>query len=413
MKLQSHIIKTAIFVAMLCVGCGKSKPKDSVMPNPETQAEQPKSLPEGAIAFDYARHLYFDVMLRDSIPAKMIFDTGNTNILLDLDFYNEHIADYDNLIRTVIQGAGNSLQGAYRDVNSWKYSIGRHSQTEKAATVLNLRKILGHHVDGMFGMEFMKGKRVEINYADEYMRILPQEEQPTDGYRCIKCEWIDQRESRLLMPMQVTFTDGSSLAGKFLVDLGAGDAVAFTSGLARKINLRNALKEVHKKIYDTGGVGGSRTDYIFTTKSISVAGYKISNVNASYSGNTQGSMADDSYDGLVGNALLERFDVIFDFAKCEIWLRPNENFEVSAKYDSGMTLTPQKDCWVVNGLIEGGNAHQAGVRRGEQIISINGLAPDQVNIKRLQKMNASKEEWKIAVKRNNTTTEIVIQKEKL
>ena len=110
------------------------------------------------------------------------------------------------------------------------------------------------------------------------------------------------------MPMKVTFADGSTLDGKFLVDLGAGDALAFNNGLGRKINLRNALTNVRKKVFDTGGVGGSRTDYIFRAKSISVAGYEIKNLCASYSGNTQGSMADNRYDGLIGNALLEQFD---------------------------------------------------------------------------------------------------------
>ena len=215
------------------------------------------------------------------------------------------------------------------------------------------------------------------------------------------------------MPLKVSFTDGSTLDGKFLVDLGAGDALAFNNGLGRKVNLKSALKDVRKKVFDTGGVGGSRTDYIFRAKGISLAGYEIKDINASYSGNTQGSMADNRYDGLIGNALLEHFDVIFDFAKGEIWLRKSENFGVLAEYDSGMTLTPQADCWVVNGLIEGGNAHKAGVKRGDVIISINGLSTEKVNHKRLKRMNASADKWDVVVKRDDATQEISFEKEKL
>jgi hypothetical protein len=277
---------------------------------------------------------------------------------------------------------------------------------------MDLRKILGNNGDGMFGMEFMRGKRVEISYADGYMRIMAQGEQPAKGYVCVECEWMDRRQSRLLMPMKVTFSDGSSLDGKFLVDLGAGDALAFNSGLGRKINLRSALTDVRKKVYDTGGVGGSRTDYIFTAKGISVAGYEIEDVVTDFSGNTQGMMANDKFDGLVGNAFFELFDVIFDFAKCEIWLRPNRNFGITKRYDSGMTLTPQDDCWIVNGLVEGGNAHRAGVRRGDIIISINGLSREQVSLKELKKMNRSDEDWKVVVKRNDTTNDVTFKKEK-
>lgn len=411
MKLKSNIIWAAAL--SLVLGCACNKTKTKVEEVEETTTETPKQLPNGAITFDYARHLYFDVMLHDTLPARMAFDTGNTNILFDLEFYNQHFDPANNLHRTIIQGAGNSLQGAYRDNRDWTYTIGGQSHTEQGATVLNLRKILGNNVDGMFGMEFMRNRKVEVNYADGYMLLLNQEQQPTEGYTRIECKWLNERKSRLLMPLSTTFQDGTSLKGYFLVDLGAGDGVVFNSSLTTKVNIRTALKDVKKKLFDTGGVGGSRTDYIFKTRSVSVGGNTIENAIATYSGNTQGAMADSRYDGIIGNALLEHFDVIFDFQKGEIWLRPNANFEASAEFDSGITLTPQSDCWVVNGLIEGGNAHRAGIKRGDVIVSINDLTPEQVNHKHLKKMNSSASDWTVVVKRDNTTEKITFKKEKM
>ena len=67
----------------------------------------------------------------------------------------------------------------------------------------------------------------------------------------------------------------------------------------------------------------------------------------------------------------------------------------------------------MNGLIEGGNAHKAGVKRGDIITSINGLSPEKVNIRTLKRLNDSAEDWKIVVKRNNTALEFVIKKENL
>ena len=263
----------------------------------------------------------------------------------------------------------------------------------------------------MFGMEFMRGRKVEFNYADGYMRILSQDEQPAEDYVCIKCKWLDQRKSRILLPLSVKIDENLSFEGNFLVDMGSSGGLDINSSLAAKLKLTPA--NVKKKVYDTGGVGGSRTDYIFKAKNISVAGKEITNVRTSFSGNTQGSMSDDRYDGLIGNGLLERFDVIFDFTKGEIWLRENKNANVTTSYDSGMTLTPYDDCWVVNGLIEGGNAHKAGVKRGDIIVSINGLTRENIDLKRLKKMNAAAEEWKVVVKRDNTTQEITFKKEKL
>lgn len=411
-RMRSYTIVTLAIIATLSCACSNRNREARIEYMADEEVEQPKPLPEGAITFDYSNHLYFEVVLRDSVPAKMIFDTGNTNILIDNKLFKEYFAPSPTLQRVVIQGTGNSLEAAYRDTSDWKYSIGEYSQTEQGATIMDLQKILGNEADGMFGMEFMRGRKVEFNYADEYMRILTSETQPDEGYTCVKCKWLDNREARMVMPISLKINDEVSFDGNFLVDIGSSGGVSLNSSLVAKLKLNRVLTDVKKKIYDTGGVGGSRTDYIFTAKGISVAGYEIEDVVTDFSGNTQGMMANDSFDGLVGNTFFERFDVIFDFAKCEIWLRPNRNFGITKRYDSGMTLTPQDDCWIVNGLVEGGNAHKAGVRRGDIIISINGLSREQVSLKELKRTNRSDEDWKIVVKRDNTTQEITFKKEK-
>ena len=412
MKLKSVTIFAAMLAAILGSACGKVKTKaKESSENSNVQVEQPKPLPEGAIAFDYGNHLYFDVIVRDSIPAKMIFDTGNTNILFDTQFFKEHFAPSPTLQRTLIQGAGNSLEAAYRDMSDWTYSVGEHCTTEQGATVLDLRKILGYQVDGMYGMEFMRGRKVEFNYVYGYMRILSQDEEPVEDYVCVKCKWLDGRRARMVMPISIKVNERLSLDGNFFVDMGSSGSISLNSSVAAKFN--NAPTDVKRKVYDTGGVGGSRTDYIFKAERVSVAGNDIHGLNIDLSGNTQGVMARNEYDGLVGNGLFEHFDVIIDFAKCEIWLRPNKNFGTVKIYDSGTTLTPQANGWIVNGLVEGGNAHKAGVRRGDMILSINGLTPEKVGIKELKRMNASAEEWKVVVKRDNTTQEISFRKEKL
>lgn len=212
-------------------------------------------------------------------------------------------------------------------------------------------------------------------------------------------------------PIRVKINDELSFDGNFLVDMGSSGSLSISSNLASRLRLSSALTDVKKKIYDTGGVGGSRTDYIFKADRVTVAGADILDMRLDFSGNTQGMMAEDSYDGLVGNGLLEYFDVIIDFARCEMWLCPNRNFGSTKRYESGMTLTPQADCWVVNGLVEGGNAQKVGIKRGDVITAINGLTPDKVDIKQLKKMDSSAEDWMVTLRRN-TSQEIKIMKDK-
>ena len=406
---------TIAIIAIITIfgtACSKHKAKEGANASQATPAEQRRTLPDGAIAFDYAGHLYFDVTLQDSITARMAFDTGNTDIILDTEFYNKHFAHLGNLQRSVTLGAGNGLQGIYVDRSGWQYRVGVHDQSEDKAVVMNLQKILGHQVNGMFGMEFMQGRKVEFNYADGYMMVLPPDYQPADGYTCIKGKWLDERKVRILLPLNVNINNRVLFSGNFLVDLGSRGGLSLTSNSASKLNLGRVLTNVKKKIYDEGGVGGSRTDYLFDTNSISVANFEVRNLVSDYSGNVMGAMVDGRYDGLIGNAFLEHFDVIFDFDKCEIWLRPNRNYNIAKEYDSGITLTPQADGWIVNGMIEGGYAERAGLKRGDMIISINGLSAHELDAKGLKAISASDADWKFIVKRDNNTEKITVKKER-
>ena len=413
MSIKSIIILAATIFAFAGSACGNTKPDNSPASADNVASQQSQPMPDGAVAFSYSTHLYFNVVLRDSIPARMVFDTGNTSILLDEAFYKKHFAHLGNLRKAMAAGAGNAMQAVNLDMSGWKYSVGKHSQTEQRAVVMDLRKILGDEVDGMFGMAFMRGRKVAFNYTDEYMLILPQEEQAPEGYTCIKCKWLDNNQTRMLMPIKVNITDDVSFDGNFLVDMGASTGMLINSNLAAKLNLKSALPNAKKMVYDVAGVGGSATDYIFRAKSMAIAGSEVNDIRTSYSANTQGSLADNRYDGLIGNALLERFDVIFDFVKCEIWLRPNKNIGKAAIHHTGIVLTPKNDCWIVNGLVEGGNAEKAGLKRGDVVLTINGLSPEKATPKTLRTMGESAEAWKITVKRGNTTSEITFEKEKL
>ncbi len=394
----------ALILLATATACGQAPAQNNVDDTPDTTTQP---LPEGAIPFDYNSHLYFDAVIRDSIPAKLLFDTGATNLLIDSTFYAEHFAAQGTLRRGMIGGAGDGRQVTYLDISKWPYKIGEYATTENSAIVLNLRKIVGNNVSGMFGMDFMRGRKVEFNYADKYIRILG-DEQPDTTYTCIDCKWLDNTQTRILVPLTLTLDATTTREGIFLVDMGSSGTLSINSSSVAKLGLQGRT-DVQKMVYNVGGIGGSRTDYLFKLASVKVGGLNVSDVRADYSGNSTGSLADKRYDGLIGNELLERFDVIFDFAECKMWVRPNRNFDKPNRYFFGVALTPQKDCWIVNGLVEGGKAEKAGVKRGDRIVAINGKTPNEMSEAERKALTRSREPWRATIDRNGTTTEIVIE----
>lgn len=376
--------------------------------NPKKASKEPKSqLPTGAVAMNYQHHLHFDVMLRDSIPARMIFDTGCTNLLLDSTFYADRFASSGNLRRAMLGGAGGGMELATIDAGKWNYKVGEEPMTEDIATVVNLRKIVGEGVDGMFGMVFMQGRRVELNYAENYMRLLPAEEKIGEDFTRITCTWL-YNKMRIVLPLSVTLDDGYLFEGKFLVDTGMPGTLSLNSTTATRLESKSRLSGAKSISYTVGGIGGARKEQILKSPQISVGGHTIKDVTITWSSNKEGASAKESYDGLVGNGLLERFDVIFDFAECAVYLRPNENFSKAEANFYGVALTPMTDHWIVNGLLEDGNAARAGLRRSDRIEKINGMRATDPNVRGLDCLT---EKVSLSVWREGEIVEIEVNRE--
>ena len=119
-RMRHSLIVTLAIIASLGCACSNRNREARIEYMVSEEVEQPKPLPEGAIAFDFSNHLYFDVVLRDSVPARMIFDTGNTNLLIDNKLFKEHFAPSETLQRSIIQGTGKSLKAVYRDTSDWR-----------------------------------------------------------------------------------------------------------------------------------------------------------------------------------------------------------------------------------------------------------------------------------------------------
>ena len=394
-------IKSCLIVAMvlLATACANSTAK-----NQQTEEKQP--IPEGAVEMKYNRHLYFKAMLRDSIPARMIFDTGSNNLLIDSTFYASTFGEGKNLRRAMLGGAGDGHELTTLDASGWSYRVGEELHTEQMAIIMNLRKIVGDGADGLFGLPFMRGKRVEFNYAGGFMRFLATDEKVGDDFIAIQCKRLDNIE-RIIIPLSVTFSDGYTLDGNFLMDTGVPDELSLNSATANRLKAEGHLANARRMNFEVGGIGGSRTDNYLTTKQITIGGKSINNIRITYSENEKGSLADSRYDGLVGNALFARFDVIIDFVNWVIYLRPNKNFDKPQPNFYSMAFTPNGDHWKVNALLEGGNAERVGLRQGDRIEAINGVraSNDKSSLYPLP------DKLTLLVQRESGLIEIVVNKE--
>jgi len=91
---------------------------------------------------------------------------------------------------------------------------------------------------------------------------------------------------------------------------------------------------------------------------------------------------------LVGGEILRRFTVIFDYAHGHMILEPNEHLKDAFLWDASgivsLRLVPESGKFLINSVLQGSPASEAGLREGDLIQSIDGLSSDHFTLHQVQ-----------------------------
>jgi hypothetical protein len=249
-----------------------------------------------------------------------------------------------------------------------------------------------------------------INYAQEYLKILDQPDSSSLGpYTKIQCQRV---QGRLYIPMTLHINDTVSITDIFLVDLGCRSTIALTRPVVLKHNLDKAI--VHKARYYTRyrGVGGASESYAFIAKSVEIGGYELRNFEAEYSTDMSGSLASPGHAGLLGNRILERFDVIIDFAANCLYLRPNHAYSNAFTFSKlGFSYIDRSEtwgAWVVTGLFANSQAEQIGLHIDDQIVEMDRIPVKEMDYQKQDEYISNAKSLMLGIKRRSEVLQLEI-----
>jgi len=130
----------------------------------------------------------------------------------------------------------------------------------------------------------------------------------------------------------------------------------------------------------------------------------------SYSIDEAGLLSDDKYYGIIGNNILERFDVIFDFKNSNVYFKPNKNFNNAFAHDKFGFLYVDRfktmKSWIVTGLFENSSAEKSGLKIDDRIISVNNIPVEKINYKQQKSCFMKINNLKLSVLRNEKIEQI-------
>ncbi len=211
-----------------------------------------------------------------------------------------------------------------------------------------------------------------------------------------------------LMPFIEAKLDGKT--EKFMFDLGSATQFSLTEKTALKYISTKQVIEVNG-IRSEGGNGTLvQTANIFKADSIEIAAIKFKDKPFLYS--------KTGIENLIGNPIIKNFIVTLNFKEDELYLSPIPETTLEDGWNSfGFGAEYKNDKVLVTSLFKGLSADKAGLKIGDEIISVNrkalGCKNDCDCIMKLTKIFEENTKLPLVVKRGQEEKEITVYKDKV
>jgi Aspartyl protease/PDZ domain len=264
-----------------------------------------------------------------------------------------------------------------------------------------LTSVYGEKVDGIIGYSFFSRYIVSINFDSSFVEVY------NPGKISYPKRGTTLRPAFTSLPIQwVNIRDRVKMGYNFYFDTGAGLCLLMSERFADDSSI--LLSKRQPVITQAQGMGGKLQMRLTVMKEVKVGPYRFRHVPVY--------LYDDIYNvtsypftgGLIGNDLLRRFNMIFNYPKREIHLTPNSHFREVFDYAyTGLGIYFTDGKIMVEDVIEGSPAAKAKFMVGDELFSVNNNFSHNINAYKniLQTPN---EEVKVIVIRNKLFVQLTI-----
>ena len=326
------------------------------------------------------------VVLNDALPLKFILDTGVRTAILTQKTFSDILNLAYSRKYTISGPGGEKLVDAYV-TNNVSLELpgvrGRgHALLVLEQDYLELRNYLGTDVHGILGYELFSRFIVELDYEKKILTLMvPDKFRKKRKYQTVP---IRIEDTKPYATTPVVLEDGTSINAKLLMDSGASHGLMLETTSDPRIKVpNNVVSSVIGR-----GLGGEIVGKVGRIKSISLANYKLNSVIANFP--DPNSYLDSLKTGnifrhgAIGGEILSRFTIIFNFPKEEVYLKKNSAFKKAFHYNlSGITIKAKGsrlNVFEVTEIRSQSAGDKAGILTGDVILSINGVATQNLDL---------------------------------
>lgn len=315
-------------------------------------------------------HIIIQLSINDSPSMYFMFDSGAGGILI-----NKDIADsigLESATERINTGA----------VGTHSVSILKGNTIKLGETQINNINMMrdenefeqldsGEEIAGIIGFHILSRFVVKIDYDSYELILYNRSNYAYDG-------------DGIVMPIVLTYNlpltissikvnNDTEFEGFFLVDTGARADLIISSPTVNKYNMIDAVGDHYVLKTEVGSSGKKAKIMYGRVNSLDFAENVFSNIPVVLSQAESGVLSFEGIDGIIGNRVLKRFNIIFDYPRSLIYLEPNANMNKRfATNVSGFTIFFNSAKPYVKNVIDRSPASRAGLKNGDELIAIDG-----------------------------------------
>ncbi|MGV3527960.1 MAG: aspartyl protease family protein [Flavisolibacter sp.] len=229
-----------------------------------------------------------------------------------------------------------------------------------------LTAVYGEKIDGIIGYAVFSRFIIKLDYDESKIEFWTQGniKYPRGGHM------LRPSIGSTLPVTNGRIRDNRIISSRFLFDIGAGLNLMLSTEFVNDSSFLKKNKKMFEK--EAEGLGGKIDLHVTVIREVKVGPYRFRNVPVEIFDDTYNVTSYPTLGGLIGNDLLRRFNVTFNYRRREFHLVPNKHYGDPFDYSySGVTLYYINGSIIVGNISKGSPAEQAGLKEGDVVLAIN------------------------------------------
>lgn len=360
-------------------------------------------------------HIVLKVRINQSRPLSFVLDTGDQFAIVNIDTARALGLKLHGQVR--VGGAGAQIAtGSFVDDATFTIPAleGFSQPVSMALPIGHLASRFGQDFDGIIGADFIQQSVLELDYQS---RVLRMHDKKTFSYSgpgiSIPIQLVHGHPT---LEAEVSPLGVETTKGRFVLDIGSGLALALYSPFVKEHQILNSgLKTITS--LGGAGAGGETTGRFGRVVQLKIGPYILKNLITLFSEDKAGAFASPALAGNIGARIAKRFRLFLDYDRGRIIFEPNTSFQHDFDYAfSGLSIVAQGDdyrTFVVRAVLNDSPATEAGLQKGDVIVSVNGKSASELTLSALNEMLEQPVPYQLTIRRGTQQLQVTLVPKRL